>query len=147
MEKEQLQLRKLFFADCYNQEEIADDGFIQTIELINQKFGLNICIDVTSVNQVVDHIYENDDLELLKFLLLEGWCFDSGFNFNECPTDFERGDWTEESEDSDDVHEEYGEEGYDYYFITTKNKIFVFWEMRWSSNSLDYYGTEERKNL
>jgi hypothetical protein len=145
MEKEQLQLRELFFADCYNQEEIADDGFIQTIELINQKFGLNICIDVTSVNQVVDHIYENDDLELLKFLLLEGWCFDFGFNFNECPTDFERGDWTEESEDSDDVHEEYGEEGYDYYFITTKNKIFVFWEMRWSSNSLDYFGTEERK--
>jgi hypothetical protein len=44
MEKEQLQLRELFFADCYNQEEIADDGFIQTIELINQKFGLKISI-------------------------------------------------------------------------------------------------------
>jgi len=68
------------------------------------------------------------------------------FDLDYCPTDFESADWTDDNEHRDIVEEEYGEEGYNLYFVKTKSRLFVFSQMRRGNGDYKLYDDKKYYN-
>ncbi len=128
MEKELNKLYDIFYARNFDDNDIKARWFIEEIEEINEKFALNIPVNVDSMKAVCQEIYENDNVKLVEHLILGSTCFD--WDRYDAEYDFEPADWVEDNEDREYYDENYGEQGTDYYAIETKSKKVIFSHLR-----------------
>jgi hypothetical protein len=128
MEKELDKLYDIFYARNFDDNDVNARWFIEEIEEINEKFALNIPINVDSMKAICQEIYENDNVELVEHLILGSTCFD--WDRYDAEYDFEPADWVEDNEDREYYDENYGEQGTDYYAIETKSKKVIFSHLR-----------------
>ena len=132
-------LHNVFLSDNLDENDIKDDDFPDFVNEVNVKFNLSIPKDITGLKAIVEEIYHNDNGALLISLIEEKTPSPFGFALDYCPTDFESADWTDDNEHRDIVEEEYGEEGYNLYFVKTKSRLFVFSQMRWGNGDYELY--------
>lgn len=128
MDKELQKLYDIFYAKNFDDNDIKSQWFIDEIEGINEKFGLNIPIDVDSIKAVCYEIYNNDNVDLAQHMILGSTGFD--WDRYDAEYDFEPADWVEDNEDREYYDENYGEQGTDYYAIETKSKKVIFSHLR-----------------
>lgn len=135
MEEQLKKLHEILYSDNYD-TDFEDEWFIKKVNSINDQFKLNIPLSKDSMRLIVDEIYNNDNLELLKFMIIDP----GGFDWDEysCEHDFERGDWFDDNEEHEIYEEEYGEEGTDYYIIETKNKLVTLSKMSLSDSHYEF---------
>lgn len=132
-------LHNVFFSENIGENDIKDVDFPDFVNEVNEKFNLSIPKDITGLKAIVEEIYHNDNGALLISLIEEKTPSPFGFDLDYCPTDFESADWTDDNEHRDIVEEEYGEEGYNLYFVKTKSRLFVFSQMRWGNGDYELY--------
>ena len=120
----------------------SDDFTVKHLQKIYNELGISLKPKTNPMEIILNHIYVNDNISLLARMLgaendADNKEFEDGIS-NEfeseeftslCFSEFERGDWTEEGEARDQVEDTYGEEGYNYYEIHTKNYIHTFSHM------------------
>lgn len=132
-------LHNVFLSDNLDENDIKDDDFPDFVNEVNEKFNLSIPKDISGLKAIVEEIYHNDNGPLLISLIEEKTPSPFGFDLDYCPTDFESADWTDDNEHRDIVEEEYGEEGYNLYFVKTKSRLFVFSQLRWGNGNYELY--------
>ncbi|MDA9182534.1 hypothetical protein N9O51_05015 [Saprospiraceae bacterium] len=141
MDKHLETLYTLFRVESF--ENDADE----TLQKIIKDFGIPEISSTNLMKYILDHIYQNDSINILKNMLgIEGdgeYGMDADLDL--VWADFERGDWSEEGEDRDNYEEMYGEEGYNYYNINTKKYLHEFQEMKPFSEGLQFVGSTLRK--
>jgi hypothetical protein len=112
-----------------------EDVIMEFSKLLGQKVEMT----GSPMKFIVDQVYEQDSVESLLYLI-EIW-EDSIFDM--FLVDSEGGDWFDDNEDHNALEAEYGDEGYDYYEIHTKNKIHDF-ECCKPFGGVEYTGTRNR---
>lgn len=132
-------LHNVFFSENIVENDIKDDDFPDFVNEVNEKFNLSIPKDISGLKAIVEEIYHNDNGPLLISIIEKKTPSPFGFDLDYCPADFESAYWTDDNEHRDIVEEEYGEEGYDLYFVKTKSKLFVFSQMRWGNGNYELY--------
>lgn len=126
METDLEKLKDILCYDSYN-DDVEKEWYIDGINEINSKFNLDIPISKDSIELIAQTIYNTDNVELLEYFVLHS-IFD--WNDYECDNDFATADWVEDNEDKEWYDENYGEQGTDYFFLPTKNKILVLSQLR-----------------
>jgi hypothetical protein len=127
MDEQLKKLHEILYSDNY-ESDIEDNWFIEEINNINNQFNLNFPISNDSVKLIVEEIYNNDNVDLLSYVILGKYGFD--WDENACEYEFERGDWFDDNEEHEYYEEQYGEEGTDYYSMETKNKKVIYSKLR-----------------
>jgi hypothetical protein len=138
-------LYSAFNADSYAEIGNYDESEIEMFHKIQKDLGIaEIPKTVTNyMEYFLENIYENDASDVLVRLMNvgdDGYGFD--FDIDLFFTDFEEGDWSDDSEEQEDMEEEYGEEGYNLYQVFTKTLQHNFRDMTPFSNGLEYDGSE-----
>ena len=127
MDEQLKQLHEILYSEDYD-TDFEEEWFIEEINDINTQFKLNLPISKDSFRLIVEEIYNNNNVELLNYIIIDPGRFDWDTYISEYS--FERGDWFDDNEEHEELEEQYGEEGTDYYSIETKNKQVIYSKLR-----------------
>ena len=154
MDKDFKTLCELFYADSYENDFIKIDGDLsgldEMFQVVYKELGISLASKTNPMKNLLHHIYVHDKIAFLERMLNTGETIEAKTNFgfdshtDIVLTEFEKGDWVEESSSS--YEEEYGEEGYNYYEINTKNYIHTFSELQPHSEGLSLYGSDKKNS-
>jgi hypothetical protein len=100
-------------------------------------YGLQIKEVENAVKNVVNHIYFNDNIQLLKTLLKQEFTFAQGFNIYAVPVVFSS---AQHLEIDSFLGEGWVEDGFETYLIKTKNREYIFRSQRWGDGKLEFVG-------
>lgn len=137
MDKDLEILHNLFLTDSYQREHVHQIPFFAFLNEINLIYGLQIKEDENAVKNVVNHIYFNDNIQLLKTLLEQEFTFAQGFNIYAVPGVFSS---NQHLEIDPFLGDGWGEDGFETYLIKTKNRAFKFRSQRWGDGTLEFVG-------
>jgi hypothetical protein len=143
MNKELEQLYLVFHIDSDEIFEVENEDK-EFKQLLSEVIDDNIPEGVMPLRWVIDKIYEEDKVLWLIDL------FDSNsidYDLDYLDSEFEEGDWTEypDEETKEMIEENYGEEGYTYYYIYTKTKVHTFSKMEpLRSDTFEYSNTKDK---
>jgi hypothetical protein len=142
MDKELQKLHLVFYTSDMNEDDAKEEYFKDGIAKLNQLLGTSIEPSKNALAEVIDKIFDSDNVEALELLLTGDLGF--GYDLDYCDNYFEEGDWFDDDEEHEEMEEEYGEEGYQYYDIYTKSKIHVFSQSRPFADEVQYEETKDR---
>ena len=148
MDKDFKTLCEIFYADSYENDFIKIDGDLSSLDELFQiayrEIGISLKSKTNPMKNLLHHIYVHDKIDFLERMLNTDETIEAKINFgfdsytDIAFTEFEKGDWVEESS-------EYGEEGYNFYEINTKNYIHTFSELQPHSEGLSLCSSRKKK--
>jgi hypothetical protein len=138
-------LKSGLYSNAYGPGELKDESYKEIYDVLSELMGEPVPDNVVPLEWVAEKIYETDNSEALERIFCDPFGLDYDLDCFE--SEFEDGDWSEESEDHDEMEEEYGEEGSHIYKVYTKNKIHFFRVSAPFDDGVEYDYSEDRSDL
>ena len=130
--------------EVFNTEWYVDCEFDEQFQIIYNEIGISVSPNTNPMEIILNHIYLDDNISLLKRMLgadetEDAIVFDN--DMDSAFTEFEIADWVDFPET------EYGLEGYNWYEIHTKNYIHTFKHMMPFRESLTLCKSDKKNDI
>ena len=149
-------LCEIFGLEHYNDFDWGKDEYLsEQFQIVHKEIGVGILPNTNPMEIILNHIYLQDDINILERMLKTEEAVDSGTSFgfdidwdtgnSSYFREFERGDWSDEGESREIFEYSYGESGTNYYEIQTKNLIHTFSHIMPFAEHFNFCGSEKKK--